>query len=158
MIKRHVASAAALVAILIVGPANAQTNRAADKTAVEKTVKEFVTNFSTNEDKKVVSYIHEPWMQIGTGKVVPNSAEAEKVIAEFRSTLPKDFDHFTFKQTSARMLGNDTGMVSYIGERQAKDGKVLQTVAGSFFLRRTDGGWKIIAGVSYAPEDYIKLD
>ena len=158
MTKWNIASAAALGAILIVGPASAQTDRAADKAAVERTVKEFVTNFITNDDKKVVSYIHEPWMLIGLGKVALNSAEAEKAIAETRSSLPKDYDRFIVKQSSARMLGKDTGMVSYIGERQAKDGKVLQTVAGSFFLRRTDGGWKIAAGIGYAPEDYIKLD
>src|SRR5262245_55054914 len=107
MIRRLAASAAALVAILIVGLANAQTDRAADKAAVEKTVKEFVTNFATNDVKKVVSYIHEPWMQIGLGKVVLNAAEAEKVIAEARSTMPKDYVQFSIKQSSARMLGKD---------------------------------------------------
>ena len=49
-------------------------------------------------------------------------------------------------------------MVSYLGERQTKDDKVLQTIAGSFFLKRTDAGWKIAAGISYPPEDFIKLD
>ena len=158
MIKWHVTSAALLVAILIAGPANAQTDRAADKAAVEKTVKEFVTDYVTSDDKKVVSYIHEPWMQIGTGNVSNTRAEAEKVVAEARKTLPKDYDHFNFKQMSAKMLGKDTAMVSYVGERQTKDNKVLQTVGQSFFLKRTDAGWKILAGISYPPEDYIKLD
>lgn len=157
MIGRYAASAA-LVAILIMGPASSQTDRAADKAAVEKTVTEFITSFATNDVKKTASYIHEPWMQIGIGKVVPNTAEAEKVITESRNTLPKDYDRFNVKQLSGRMLGKDTGMVSYVGERQTKDGKVLATVAGSFFLRRADGGWKIVAGISYPPEDYIKLD
>ena len=159
MLKRYAVSAAALVAILIVGPANAQSDRAADKAAAEKTVREFVTSFATatNDDKKIVSYIYEPWMQLGTGKVL-NHAEAEKNVAEFRSTFPKDYDHLNVKQLSGKMLGKDFAMVSYVGERQAKDNKVLATVAGSFFVRRTDAGWKVAAGISYPPEDYIKLD
>ena len=158
MLKRYAASAAALVAILIVGLANAQTDRAADKAAVEKTAKEFITSFATNDDKKVVSYIHEPWMQIGTGKVLNTTAEAEKWVAEFRKTLPKDYDHLNVKQLSSKILGKNFAMVSYLGERQTKDDKVLQTVAGSFFLKRTDAGWKIAAGIGYPPEDFIKLD
>jgi len=158
MLKRCAVSAAALVAILILGPANAQTDRAADKAAAEKTVKEFVTSFATNDDdKKIVSYIYEPWLQIGTGKAL-NKAEAEKNVAEFRSTFPKDYDHLNVKQLSGKMLGKDFAMVSFVGERQAKDNKVLATVAGSFFVRRTDAGWKVAAGISYPPEDYIKLD
>lgn len=158
MIKRLAVPAAALVAILIVGLANAQTDRAADKAAVEKTVKETVTTFFVSDVKKVASYFHEPWMQIGTGKVLNTAEEAEKSVAEARKSLPKDYDHFNVKQLSAKMLGKDFAMVSYLGERQTKDNKVLQTVAGSFFLKRTDAGWKIAAGISYPPEDFIKLD
>lgn len=158
MLKWYAASAAALVAILIVGVANAQTDRAADKAAVEKTVNEFLMNFVTSDDKKVVSYIHDPWMQIGSGKVSNTRAQAEGLVAEARRNLPKDYDRFNVKQLSAKMLGKDFAMVSYVGERQAKDNKTLQTVAGSFFLKRTDAGWKIAAGISYPPEDFIKLD
>ena len=118
MIKRLAASAAALVAILIVGPANAQTDRAADKAAVEKKMKEYFTTFLANDDEKVASYFHEPWMQIGTGKAL-NTDEAEKWWAEFRKSRPKDYDHFNVKQLSVKMLGKDLAMVSYIGERQA---------------------------------------
>ena len=156
MVKRYAASVA-LVAILIAGSASAQTDRAADKAAVEKTVRELGTNFVTNDDKKAASYFYEPWMQIGTGKVL-NSAEAEKAMGDLRKSLPKEYEHYSYKQLSAKMLGKDFAMVSYVGERQTKDNKVLQTVAGSFFLRRTDAGWKIAAGISYPPEDYIKLD
>jgi len=157
MIKRYAASAAALVAILIVGLANAQTDRAADKEAVEKTMKEFLTTYLAKDDKTVAAYFREPWLQIGTGTVL-NKAEAEKWWADFRKSLPKDIDRFNVKQLSSKMLGKDFALVSYIGERQAKDNKVLVTVAGSFFLQRTDGGWKIAAGINYPPEDYIKLD
>src|ERR1044072_8041428 len=158
MFKWPVTSAAALAAILIAGSANAQTDRAADKAAVEKTVKELVTTYVTNDDKKIASYFHEPWMQIGTGKVLNTTAEAEKSIAEGRKSLPKDYDRFNIKQLSAKMLGKDFAMVSYVGERQDKDNKVLQTMGQSFFLKRTDAGWKVAAGISYPPEDYIKLD
>jgi hypothetical protein len=158
MIKRLAAAAAALAAILIVGLANAQTDRVADKTAVEKTVKEVVTTFYFDDVKKVVSYFHEPWMQIGTGKVLNTAEEVEKWIAESRKSMTKDYDHFNAKQLSSKMLGNDFAVVSYLGERQAKDNKVLQTVAGSFFLKRMDTGWKIAAGIGYPPEDFIKLD
>jgi triosephosphate isomerase len=143
---------------LIAGPASAQTDRAADKAVVEKTVREFTTSYATkDDDKKIVSYVYEPWLQIGTGKAL-NKAEAEKTVAEFRSTFPKDYDHLNVKQLSSKMLGKDFAMVSYVGERQTKDNKVLQTVAGSLFLKRTDAGWKIAAGINYPPEDYIKLD
>src|SRR6185369_83638 len=101
MVKRYAASVA-LVAILMVGSASAQTDRAADKAAVEKTVKEFITSFSTNDTKKGASFIHEPWMQIGIGKVVLNTAEAEKVITDARNSLTKDYDHFNFKQLSGK--------------------------------------------------------
>jgi hypothetical protein len=157
MIRRYAASAA-LVAILIVGPASAQTDRAADKAAVEKIVRESATNFRTDDDKKAASYFYEPWMQIGTGKVLNSSAEAEKWMAEFRKSLPKEYDHLSIKQLSAKMLGKDFAMVSYVGERQTKDNKVLQTFGSSFFLKRTDAGWKIAAGIGYPSEDYIKLD
>src|SRR6186713_3300997 len=115
MIKCHLMSAAALAAILIAGSANAQTDRAADKAAVEKTVKELVTTYATTDDKKFASYFHEPWMQIGTGRVLNTTAEAEKSIAEGRKSLPKDYEHFNVKQLSAKMLGKDFAMVSYAG-------------------------------------------
>ena len=81
MIKRLAATAAAaLIAILIVGLANAQTDRAADKAAVEKSVKEVVTTFYFDDVKKVASYFHEPWMQIGPGKVLNTFEEVEKSV------------------------------------------------------------------------------
>jgi hypothetical protein len=157
MIRRYAASAA-LVAILIAGPASAQTDRAADKAAAEKIVREQATTFLTNDDKKAASYFYVPWMQIGTGKTLNSAEEAEKFFAEFKKSLPKEYDHLTIKQLSAKMLGKDFAMVSYVGERQTKDNKVLATVASSFFVKRTDAGWKIAAGITYPAEDYIKLD
>ena len=72
--------------------------------------------------------------------------------------MTKDYDHFNVKQLSSKILGNDFAVVSYLGERQAKDNKVLQTVAGSFFLKRTNAGWKITAGINYPPEDFVNFD
>jgi hypothetical protein len=57
-----------------------------------------------------------------------------------------------------KLVGKSVALVSYSGDRSTKDGTVLEKAAGSFFLRKTDAGWKIAASVAYPPDDFIKLD
>jgi ketosteroid isomerase-like protein len=152
------ASAIAIgVIMLAVAPVPAQ-DRAADKAAVEAAFKELVTAYATNDLMKVATMYNDPFLSIGQNKAIA-APEIEKWVQEVRATtMPKDYAAFKLKQYSSKPLGKDIILLSYVAERQTKDGQTIETAAATQLWKRTDKGWKFLTSVTHPPEDYIKLD
>jgi hypothetical protein len=96
-------------------------------------------------------------LSIGQNKAI-TAAELEKWVQEVRATLPKDYATFKLKQFSSKPLGKDIVLLSYVGERLAKDGQTIETSAATQLWKRTDKGWKFLTSVPHPAEDYVKLD
>jgi ketosteroid isomerase-like protein len=156
----YVVAAFAVLEILIAAPASAQSpkdDRAAQKAAIEQFYRNYIADFMAGDPKKIAAYYNEPLMLVGVGKVIGTTAEIEKFIAGVRGDLPRDYE-FVLDQLSVKLIGKNVALLSYTGERRAKDGAILQKTAGSSFLRKTDTGWKIATSLSYPQEDFIKVD
>jgi len=56
------------------------------------------------------------------------------------------------------VLGQSLALVSYMGQRRAKDGSPAQTLAFAYLLRKTDAGWKIVTITFFPATDFVTLD
>src|SRR5262245_51282032 len=98
-------------------------------------------------------------MLLGIGKVLSTRAEQEAwvqtTLSEFQSRVVADLD---LDQFAVKLRGQNVALVPAVSQRRAKDGVVLDAVAASYVLRRSETGWKIAAVASYPPADFVKLD
>ena len=153
------ASAIAIGVIMLTAigaPVPAQ-DRAADKAAVESAFKDLAASYATNDLKKTATLYNDPFLSIGQSKAI-TASELEKWVQEVRATMPKDYATFKVKQFSSKPLGKDIILLSYVGERQTKDGQTIETTAATQLWKRTDKGWKFLTSVPHPLEDYVKLD
>ena len=151
------ASVMAIGIIMLTAGVSAQ-DRAADKAAVEATLKDLTASYAANDLKKVASLYNDPFLSVGQNKAI-TAADLEKWVQEVRDTFfPKDYVKFNLTNFSAKPLGKDIVLLSYVGERLNKDGKALGTAAATQLWKRTDKGWKFLTSVGHPPEDYVKLD
>jgi len=157
MFKASAIAIGIIVLTAIGAPVPAQ-DRAADRAAVESAFKELVASYASNDLKKTATLYNDPFLSIGQNKAI-TAAELEKWVQEVRATtMPKDYAAFQLKQYSSKPLGKDIVLLSYVGERQTKDGQTIETAAATQLWKRTDKGWKFLTSVGHPPEDYVKLD
>ena len=156
MFKASAVAIGIIVLSAIGTPVPAQ-DRTADKAAVESAVKELVVSYAANDLKKVATLYNDPFLSVGQNKTI-TAPELEKWVQEVRAAMPKDYAAFKLNQFSSKPLGKDIMLVSYVGERQNKDGQSVGTSAATALWKRTDKGWKFLTSVTHPPEDYIKLD
>ena len=151
------AIAIGIIMLTAIGAAFPAQDRAADKAAVESVFKELVASYVTNDLKKTATLYNDPFLSIGQNKAI-TTPELEKWVQEVRAAMPKDYAAFKLKQFSSKPLGKDIILLSYVVERQTKDGQTIETSAATQLWKRTDKGWKFLTSVPHPPEDYIKLD
>ena len=133
-------------------------DRAADKAVVESTFKEMANAYASGDFKKVATMYNDPFLSVGQNKTI-NGPELEKWVEAVRATtMPKDYAKVNLTKISAKPLGKDIVLLSYVADRLSADGRVLETAAGTQLWKRTDKGWKFLTGVGHPPEDYVKLD
>ena len=152
------ALAIGIIMLTSIGAPVPAQDRAADKAAVESAFKEMTAAYASSDLKKVASLYNDPFVSVGQNKAI-TAADLEKWVQEVRATFfPKDYGGINVTKLSAKPLGKDIVLLSYVGERFNKDGKVLGTAAATQLWIRTDKGWKFLTSVTHPPEDYVKLD
>jgi hypothetical protein len=154
---KALAIAIGIIMLTAIGAQVPAQDRAADKAAVESAFKELTASYATNDSKRTAGLYNDPFFSIGQGKAI-TAPDLEKWVQEIRATMPKDYAVFKIKQLSSKPLGKDIVLLSYVGERQTKDGQTIEVSAATSLWKRTDKGWKFLTSVGHPPEDYIKLD
>ena len=133
-------------------------DRAAEKAAVEQTFRDYSAAFWTGDMKKVTAFYNEPMMLASSGRVVTR-AEAEPIIERARENgRSRGIADAVLDRVEVKMVGNGVALVSWLAKRVTKDGTVVETVAGTYYLRKTDDGWKIAVIHAFPSADYVKLD
>lgn len=56
-----------------------------------------------------------------------------------------------------RLLDGETAIASEVSARYRSDGGLLERVAVTYGLRRTDEGWKIFLSATQAPETVLRF-
>jgi ketosteroid isomerase-like protein len=133
-------------------------DRAADKAAAEKTLRDYVSMYMTGDPKKIAAYLNDPLMFLPNGTVT-SGAEAEESIIKFRDDLKsKGIVNIHLEQVEVKMLGANVALVSTSSKRQAKDGATVNTMGAIYLLRKSEAGWKIAAVSLHPVADFVKLD
>ena len=150
-----------LLGLLISASAQAQApkvDRAAEKATVEQTFRDYSTAFWTADMKKVTTFYNEPMMLMPAGRVVTR-AEAEQIMERNRENArSRGAVEGVLERVEVKVVGDGVALVSYIAKRLTKDGAVVQDFAGTYYLRKTNDGWKIAVLHAFPSADYVKLD
>jgi hypothetical protein len=86
-------------------------------------------------------------------------AQAEPFMAKVRHAFrARGVAEQILDRLEVKLLCESAALVPLIKKQQASDGAIVNVRAGTYCLRRTDGGWKIAVISTYPPADYVKLD
>ena len=150
-----------VLGLLLATSAQAQApkvDRAAEKAAVEQTFRDYAATFWTGDMKKVTTFYNEPMMVIFANRSVTR-AEAEQMMEKLRENgRSRGIADAVLDLLEVKMVGNGVALLSWLSKRVTKDGAVVETAAGTYYLRKTDDGWKIAVQYIFPVADYVKLD
>jgi ketosteroid isomerase-like protein len=150
-----------LLGFLITASAQAQApkvDRAAEKATVEQTFRDYAATFWTGDPKKVTTFYNDPMMLMPAARVV-TSAEVETWVERIRENgRSRGIADAVLERLEVKMVGDGVALVSFIYKRLTKEGAVVETGAGTYYLRKTDGGWKIAVIHAFPVTDFVKLD
>jgi ketosteroid isomerase-like protein len=152
---------ALVAAISLLSPAWAQTDRTAEKAAVERTFREYMVAFSAGDPKAIATYYQEPTMLVFpvVSRTLQTNADTEAWLGELRGAMKsRGVADVVIEELNVKMLGENIALLSSTYRRRAQDGSPLENGASSYFLRKSDNRWKIAAVAAHPPADLIKLD
>ena len=164
MLRRTLCSKGVLVLLGVLAAertgAQAQpADRAAEKAVVDRTFRDYHAAYTEGAPKKVATYFNEPMMFAGVGRVLSTTAEAEEWAAKFiADQRARGIVEIFQDRLEVKLLGQNSAIVSSIVQRRNKEGAVLEVGGGTYLLRKSDKGWKIVAITAYPPADFVKLE
>lgn len=159
-----IAALVALTPLIALPGAFAQTppvDRGSEKSAVAQIFRDYIAAFSEGDPKKVAPYYDVPVALVFpmAARSLATAAEIEKWLGTIRADMRnRGVENVIIDELNVKILGKDIALLSSNYRRLAKDGKTLERGASTYFLRKTDGGWKISAVTAHPPEDTVKLD
>lgn len=151
-----------LLGLLTIASVQAQApkvDRAAEKAVIDRTFRDYHATYSEGDPKKIAAYFNEPMMIANVGKVFSTTAEIEEWVTKFvADQRARGIVEIVQDRLEVKLLGQNAAMVSSIVQRRNKEGAVLEVGGGSYFLRKSDKGWKIVAVTAHPPADFVKLE
>lgn len=138
-----------------------QMERGAEKAAVAQVFRDYIAAFSEGDPKKIAPYYDVPVALVlpMVARSLATPADTEKWLETTRADMRKrGVESVTIDDVNVKILGKSIALLSSSYRRLAKDGKVLERGASTYFLRKTEQGWKISAVTAHPPEDTVKLD
>ena len=135
-----------------------KVDRAAEKAIIEQTFRDYGSVFLTGDIKKVTSYYADPIMIIPIGKVMTLAEVGPWVEATRETARSRGIVEGVTERLEVKFLGDSVALVSFLTKRLNKDRAPVQVFAGTYYLRKTDDGWKIAVLHAFPPADYVKLD
>jgi ketosteroid isomerase-like protein len=113
-------------------------DRAAEKATVEQTFRDYVATFWTGDLTKVTTFYNDPMMLMPAARVM-TSAEVETWVERVRENgRSRGIADAVLERLEVKMVGDGVALVSFIFKRLTKEGAVVETGAGTYYLRKTD--------------------
>jgi hypothetical protein len=93
------------------------------------------------------------------GPVVrPSRADQEAFFTAFLGALVSSgYDRSDWERLEVRLLDGATAIASGVTRRYRSDGSLLERVALTYALRKSDDGWKIFLSATHAPETALRF-
>lgn len=90
--------------------------------------------------------------------VRPTRADQEAFFRAFLGALvSRGYGRSQWKHLDVRLLDGETAIASGVSARYRSDGGLLERVAVTYGLRKTDKGWKIFLSATHAPETVLRF-
>jgi len=133
-----------------------------EKTAVTRTLKEYVAAFGTLDTQRVLPYYDEPLMLVTAARTLVLATRAD-VDAWLKSLYQRLKERGwegrnEYTQLHVRQLGADLAEANALYVRYKPDGQELDRIGVIYVLRKTSGGWKVAVLVSHDPGAVRSLD
>ncbi len=132
-----------------------------EKQCVKETFKQYSDSFALLDPQALVPFYHLPAILIDSKQVFSVNSEAEilGILTPMIEGLKHiGYTHSEITNLNAKLLSDNTALVSGIGIRFKKDGNELGKFGFTYTLRKTDQGWKIIAGIIHDTDKALSLE
>ena len=128
---------------------------------VKDTFTQYSNAFAKLDPKALVPFYHKPAILIDPSRIFSVNSEEEilKILTPLIEDLKRlDYERSETTHLGAKLLSENTALVSGIGIRIKKDETELAKFGFTYTLRKADGEWKIIAGVIHNIETVLQLE
>jgi ketosteroid isomerase-like protein len=116
--------------------------------------------WSCHDAHAVAGFYAEPAMRVARGGPVvrPTRADQEAFFRAFLGALvSRGYGRSQWEHLDVRLLDGETAIASGVSARYRSDGGLLEGVAVTYGLRKTDEGWKIFLSATHAPETVLRF-
>ena len=151
------------------GRADAGTERdgGADIVAADIVASEIVATMQAYEEawgrhdaSAVASFYYEPAMRVGqAGPVVRQTRKDQEAFFSgfLKGLVGRGFERSEWAELDVRLLDAQTAIASGVAVRYKSDGEVLERVAVTYGLRKTEAGWKIFLSAAHAGDTPLRF-
>ena len=132
----------------------------AEEEAVKAVLPAYEAAWSCHDAHAVAGFYAEPAMRVARGGPVvrPTRADQEAFFRAFLGALvSRGYGRSQCEHLDVRPLDGETAIASGVSARYRSDGGLLERVAVTYGLRKTDEGWKIFLSATHAPETVLRF-
>ena len=133
----------------------------AEKTAVDHAFHDYNDTFVRGDLSAIGHHCHVPFTRISPQgvEVLPTMSEIEAFYGGIQRDLrERGYSHSTRSELHLKLLDQITALASGVFVRQKTDGSELETIGGTYVLRKTEGEWKISVVIRHLPANVIRAD
>jgi ketosteroid isomerase-like protein len=133
----------------------------AEKTAVDHALRDYNDAFGRGDLSAIGQHCNVPFVSIfpeGVGvKVLATMSEIEAGYGGYLKGLrERGYSHSIPSELHVKLLDQITALASGVFVRQKTDGSELETIGGTYVLRKTEGEWKISVVIRHLPANVIR--
>ena len=127
---------------------------------VLNTMQAYEEAWGRHDAAAVASFYYEPAMRVGqAGPVVRSTRKDQETFFSgfLQGLVGRGFERSEWVELDVRLLDAQTAIASGVAVRYKTDGEVLERVAVTYGLRKTDAGWKIFLSTTHAPDTALRF-
>jgi uncharacterized protein (TIGR02246 family) len=128
--------------------------------AVRQTLEAYEQAWSRHDAAAVAGFYYEPAMRVGKGGPAVRATRSDQQAffeGFLRGLADRGYARSAWEELDVRLLDAQTAIASGITLRYRSDGSLLERVAVTYGLRRSDEGWKIFLSATHAPESVLRF-
>jgi len=133
---------------------------ATERADIEAMLQGYEKAWSDHDSRAIASFYYEPAMRVSpNGPVIRQTRKDQEsfFFAFLPGLIQRGFDRTTWEELNIHLLDSETAMASGIVIRTRKDGSVLERVAVSYGLRKTQQEWKIFLSDTHTPDTVMRF-
>ena len=113
-----------------------------------------------HDGSAVASFYYEPAMRVGqAGPVVRQTRKDQEAFFNgfLKGLVGRGFERSEWAELDVRLLDAQTAIASGVAVRYKSDGEVLERVAVTYGVRKTEAGWKIFLSAAHAGDTPLRF-